>query len=395
MVTRSHYGGGSLRRRGDRRWELRVCTGRDPLKGTYRYVSRTVTGNRKEAEGALAALVTELNAGVGAVGGTNVTVVELVEQWLDLKRETLSVTTWEGYAGKARFRLVPALGKVSVRKLTVRDIDAFYRALVREEKLAASTIRQIHNVLTGSLDQAVRWGWRRDNPARLATLPSIRQADVRPPAPADVVAAIERADHELATFVRVAAVVGGRRGEVGALRWSNVDLVNGDLSITKALVETRDRRIFEKDTKTHQARRIALDPATVEALRAWRAELEHRAKACGVTLGSDGFVFSPVPDGSTPWRPFHWTSAWRRLRDRIGIDPAVRLHDLRHFAATQLLDAGVPVKTVSGRLGHARPATTLNVYAHFIPSTDRVAAELMGKLLAPGRDEDGPDLSSR
>lgn len=395
MVTRSHYGGGSLRRRGDRRWELRVCTGRDPLKGTYRYVSRTVTGNRKEAEGALAALVTELNAGVGAVGGTNVTVAELVEQWLDLKRETLSVTTWEGYAGKARFRLVPALGKVSVRKLTVRDIDAFYRALVREEKLAASTIRQIHNVLTGSLDQAVRWGWRRDNPARLATLPSIRQADVRPPAPADVVAAIERADHELATFVRVAAVVGGRRGEVGALRWSNVDLVNGDLSITKALVETRDRRIFEKDTKTHQARRIALDPATVEALRAWRAELEHRAKACGVTLGSDGFVFSPVPDGSTPWRPFHWTSAWRRLRDRIGIDPAVRLHDLRHFAATQLLDAGVPVKTVSGRLGHARPATTLNVYAHFIPSTAGVAAELMGKLLAPGRDEDGPDRSSR
>jgi integrase len=102
-----------------------------------------------------------------------------------------------------------------------------------------------------------------------------------------------------------------------------------------------------------------------------------------VTARSDGFVFSPELDGSKPWRPYHWTSAWSRLRDRIGIDPAVRLHDLRHFTATRLLDAGVPVKTVSGRLGHARPATTLNVYAHFIPATDRVAADLIGGLLAP------------
>lgn len=394
MVTRSHYGGGSLRRRGDRRWELRVCTGRDPVKGTYRYVSRTVSGTRKEAEGSLAALVTELSQGSGAHAATTATVAELIEEWLDLKRETLSVTTWEGYAGKARFRLIPALGKIAVRKLTVRDIDGLYRALVRDEKLAASTIRQIHNVLVGSLDQAVRWGWRRDNPARLATLPSVRQTDVRPPAPLDVIAAIESADQELAMFVRIAAVVGGRRGEVGAVRWSNVDLAAGDLTISKALVETADRRIFEKDTKTHQARRVALDAATVEALRLWREELERRAELCGTTLASDGFVFSPAADGSAPWRPYHWTSAWRRLRDRIGIDPAVRLHDLRHFTATRLLDAGVPVKTVSSRLGHARPATTLNVYAHFIPATDRVAADLMGKLLLRPEGGDTP-LSSR
>jgi integrase len=279
MATRAGYGGGSLRRRGDRKWELRVSTGRDPVKGRYRYVSRTVRGTRKEAEAALAALVTLINTGAGGHTGTDASVGELVEQWLDLKRDALSVTTWEGYAGKAHFRLIPALGKVSVRKLTVRDIDAFYRALARDEQLAASTIRQIHNVLTGSLDQAVRWGWRSDNPARLATLPSVRQADIRPPAPADVMAAIERADEELALFVRLSAVLGGRRGEVGALRWTNVDLAAGDLSISKALVESRDRSIYEKDTKTHQARRIALDAATVEALRAWRSEVEARAKA--------------------------------------------------------------------------------------------------------------------
>jgi integrase len=291
--------------------------------------------------------------------------------------------------------LIPALGKLSVRKLTVRDIDASYRALARDEALAASTIRQIHNVLSGALDQAVRWGWRSDNPARLATLPSVRQRDVRPPAPTDVMAAIERADQELALFVRLSAVIGGRRGEVGALRWTDIDLATGELSITKALVETRDRTIHEKDTKTHQARRVALDAATVDALRAWRSEVEARAKPFGVAPRSDGFVFSPELDGSRPWRPYHWTSAWRRLRDRIGIDPGVRLHDLRHFTATRLLDAGVPVKTVSDRLGHARPATTLNVYAHFIPATDRVAADVIGGLLTPNSPGDDPELTSR
>jgi integrase len=394
MVTRRRYGGGSIRRTGDRRWELRVSTGRDPVKGRYRYVSRTVTGTRKEAEAALAALVIEVHRGSGGHTGTDVTVGELVEQWLDLRRDRLSLTTWEGYVGKARFRLIPALGRLSVRKLTVRDIDAFYRALARDEKLAASTIRQIHNVLTGSLDQAVRWGWRTDNPARLATLPLVRQADIRPPAPADVMAAIERADQELAMFVRLSAVVGGRRGEVGALRWSNVNLSTGELSITKALVESRDRSIYEKDTKTHQARRIALDPATVDALQAWRAEVEARATPFGVKVRADGFVFSPELDGSKPWRPYHWTSAWRRLRDRVGIDPTVRLHDLRHFTATRLLDAGVPVKTVSGRLGHARPATTLNVYAHFIPAADRVAADLMGELLTPSPESEPAGASA-
>lgn len=363
-----------------------MSVGRDPVTKRYRYVSRSFSGTKKDAEAALAALLGEVNAS-GAHKGSDATVGELVEQWLDLKRETLSVTTWEGYAGKARFRLIPALGTILVRKLTVRDIDTFYRVLGREHDLAASTVRQIHNVLSGSLDQAVRWGWRTDNPARWATLPPQRQAEVRPPAPSDVLAAIEAADPEFATFVRVAAAVGSRRGEVAALRWSAVDLDAGELKIVSGLVETADGRILEKDTKTHQARRVTLDEGTVEALRAWHGAVQKRAADCGTHLVADGFVFSAEVDGSRPWRPYRWTSAWRRLRDKAGLEGSVRLHDLRHFAATRLLDAGVPVKTVSGRLGHARPATTLNVYAHFVPATDRTAAEVMGRILAPRPDE--------
>ena len=178
--------------------------------------------------------------------------------------------------------------------------------------------------------------------------------------------------------------MGGRRGEVGALRWTNVDFEAAELSLVVALVERRDGSILEKDTKTHQSRRPAVDEGTLSALRAWQREVERRAALGEVCVRSDGFVFSPTADGSEPWRPYHWTAAWRRLRVKAGLGSELWLHDFRHFTATRLLDAGVPVKTVSGRLGHARPSTTLNVYAHFIPASDRLAANAMGALLDAG-----------
>ncbi|MFN0026848.1 MAG: tyrosine-type recombinase/integrase [Acidimicrobiales bacterium] len=383
MAHKSRYGAGSIRKRDEGRWELRVLAGRDPVSGKHRYVSRSVRGTKREAEAVMAALLVEVSQG-GGRQGTDATMGHLIEQWLDLRKDSLSVTTYEGYVGKVRFRILPALGDVAVRKLTVRDIDAFYRAMSRDAGLAPSTVKQMHNVLVGSLDQAVRWQWRPDNPARQATLPQARPSDVRPPSPADVLSAIAAADLEFATFVRVSASVGGRRGEVSALRWSNIDLNAGEVVISKALVErSADRAILEKDTKSHQNRRVALDAGTVDALRSWRASMERRAEIGLVTLTPTAYVFSPSLDGTLPWRPFHWTAAWRRLRAKTGIDEKVRLHDLRHFTATFLLDAGVPVKTVSTRLGHARPATTLNVYAQFVPVSDRLAADAMAGILSP------------
>jgi integrase len=294
------------------------------VTGRYRYVSRSVVGTKKAAEAALAALLTEVNSGAGGHKGADATIGQLVEQWLDLRRESLSVTTWEAYCGKARHRLIPALGEIPVRKLTVRDIDAFYRSLRRNHDLAASTVRQINNILSGSLDQAVRWGWRTDNPARIATLPPQRQGEVRPPTPSEVLDAIEAADDEFATFLRVAAAVGSRRGEVSALRWSAVDLDRGEVKIVRAIVEDADGVLHEKDTKTHQARRVALDAGTVDALRHWHDVLADRASACGVKLPANGYVFSPDPDGARPWRPYRWTSYWRRVREKAGICGTLR-----------------------------------------------------------------------
>jgi hypothetical protein len=92
------------------RLELGVSAGRDPLTLQYRYVSRSSAGTKKDAKAALAALLTEVNSGAGGHKGSDATVKDLIEQWLDLRKERLSVTTWEAYAAKARFRLFPVLG---------------------------------------------------------------------------------------------------------------------------------------------------------------------------------------------------------------------------------------------------------------------------------------------
>ena len=101
-------------------------------------------------------------------------------------------------------------------------------------------------------------------------------------------------------------------------------------------------------------------------------------------------MFSFDPDGTRPWRPDVVTHRFARLREQVGL-PTVRLHDLRHYVATRLLAGGVAVSTVAGRLGHARTSTTLNVYGHFVPSSDQAAADFLATLLAPpGGPEPAP-----
>lgn len=117
-----------------------------------------------------------------------------------------------------------------------------------------------------------------------------------------------------------------------------------------------------------------------------RREAERRAAQADAQLTEAAYIFSPQPDGLMPWTPGSITKRFQSIRDVLGYH-SVRLHDLRHFTATRLLAAGVPVRTVSGRLGHANPSTTLTVYAHFVEASDQLAASVMGGILSAPHTE--------
>jgi integrase len=281
--------------------------------------------------------------------------------------------------------LLPRFGDIALDRLHPAEIDAFYAALRRPSQgggLTPATVRRIHGVLRAALAQGVKWGWLSANPADRATPPRVAAPDIQPPGADDlrrVLALVDGEDSALCTFLRLAIVTGARRSQLLGLQWRDVDLAGRSLLFQRGVVDGPDG-VAIKSTKSGRAYRVVLDDDTIAVLSGRRQMADRVARDAGATIAADGFIFSADVDGRRPWRPDYVSHRWSKLRSRAGL-PAVRLHDLRHFAATALLGAGIPVNVVSGRLGHARSATTLNVYAHFTESGDRAAAETLARIL--------------
>lgn len=373
---------GSLRQKTKGVWEVRFDGGRDPLTGRRRQISRSVRGSRRDAQQVMNALVAEADAG-GFIG-TSTTFEQLCIQWLALAENDLSPTTLRRYKNLLSKRILPALGSRRVNSIRTVDLDRLYLGLSNDVGLAPATVRQAHAVIRRAFRQAVRWGWIATNPATNATPPRLVRADLSPPNVDQVGKLLQQAstdDPDLGRFLHVAASTGARRGEICALRWRNLDAKLKTLTIERSIIEIPGG-ITEKDTKNHANRRMALDPGTLSVLEEQRRDALKRAAQSSAKLTDESFIFSREPDGLIPWIPGNVTKRFQSLRRALGYD-SMRLHDLRHFTATRLMAAGVPVRTVSGRLGHANPSTTLSVYSHFVAASDQVAASVMGDLLSP------------
>jgi integrase len=390
MVWLADIGGsvrGHLEQRGKNTWRAKVYLGRDDATGRKRYLTRTIRGTKRQADEVLTQMLVE--GGLGSQVVTRATLKDLSARWLLLAQPTLSPTTYAEYERLLTRLILPALGAVKLRSLRTAQIDNFYSEIHARggrdaRPLSAMSVHHVHALLRRILNQGVRWGWLSTNPAVYATPPRPRRREITPPDPADVLRLLveaDRRDPDLGVLLRLAAVTGARRGELCGLRVSDVDLLTGTLTIARSVAGRRRDELAVKDTKTRSGRRIALDQETVRRLAVHLDHCEARAIAIGTPLPPTAFLFADLPDGSTPSRPSRVTERFIRLRDQLGLRH-VRLHDLRHAAATQMLAAGVPVRTVAGRLGHAQPSTTLNVYAAWLTQGDQEAARTMGEIFA-------------
>ncbi|MGH2961119.1 MAG: tyrosine-type recombinase/integrase [Solirubrobacterales bacterium] len=378
---------GHVVRRG-KGWRVHVYLGVDAATGKQRYLTRTIRGTKREAEVVRAELVAQ--AARGRFGDTAPgTLADVLERWLEQIGPDISPATAAAYRVYLRKWILPRLGSERVDRLRAADLDRFYASL--REHLSPASVRKIHTILRAGLGQAVRWQMIPENPAVHASPPRARRPPIQAPTPEQVarlLAAAQAEDPEFGLYLRLAAVTGARRGELCALRWSDFDLDTGEVVVARSLV-LGGGRLSEKPTKSDRVRRLALDQGTLAALGMQRELVDERAEACGVSLAADAYVFARDPEGREPWRPDSGaTGRFMRLRDQLGL-PRVRLHDLRHYVATHLLEGGVPVRSVSERLGHANATTTLGIYAHALPATDRRSAELLGDLLEPNPQRRG------
>jgi integrase len=309
---------------------------------------------------------------------------DLLEAWFAIASTTWAPTTIRQTRSVLDRYLHPHLGTGTVGDLTAAEIDRIYALLRRRggmqgQPLAAGTLARVHVVLRAALAQAQRWGWIWDNPAERAHRIVTPSPELSPPTPEEPRILLKYL-HEhypaLHTFVTLAAFTGARRAQPLGLRWRNVDLEAGRVSFTAGWVEGPNGPVLTA-TKTKRRHVVDLDAASLDVLAAHT----HRCHASNVGgLNIDGFVFSDDPAGHSAWKPNRVTKAFLRARRGAGLRE-FRLHDLRHFMATQMLDAGVTLPVVPRRLDHRRGSTTLDRYAHAVPGRDAEAAETLRRIV--------------
>ena len=345
-------------------WEVRVFTGRDAA-GRPTQVSRTVRGTKKDAQRVAAELTLKPSNAAGR------TVTQLLDAWLELNESGWAPATFRDQRSRAELIKVDPLAKIPLARLTVADVDRWHTRL-RRGGLGDAGIRNRHHVLRAALSQAVRWGWVTTNVASAARLvqrkrpprESMSGAEVRA-----VLSAAVKVGPGAGLALRVAAVTGARRSELAALRWDDLDgdRLRIDSSVAVLRRPSGEPELVDDATKTANRRTVTLDEITVAMWEAYRSSFADPGEW---VFG----LFEPANPDRIGW----W---WRRARDLAEIDRSWRLHDLRHWSATEAIGSGHDVRTVAGRLGHANPAMTLRVYAHVLERAEQeVAASLASAL---------------
>jgi len=381
---------GHIETRPSGRFRVKVYAGDDPLTGKQNYLTKT-TDTYREAEIELTKLLGQVDENKHP--RTAVTVSQVVAQWLEVAE--LADTTRQRYEGLVRLYIEPTLGSHMAAKLDAELLERLYSRMRRCNRLcakpardhvckplSASTVRQTHFVLRAALDRAVRWNYLGVNVAAMAAPPAFERSDPDPPSAEEIAALLNDAwrDPAWGLFLWLTMITGCRRGEMCALRWSDVDLTRRVVSVSRSYSQIVGSS-REKATKSNQKRRLALDEHTVSLLRDYRTECQATCAELGVLLAPSAFVFSNSPDSSTALLPSTVTQRYRRVALRAGLR-STRLHALRHYSATELLTAGVDLRTVAGRLGHGSGGgTTLRFYAAWVEAADQGAADAMATIM--------------
>jgi integrase len=340
---------------------------------------------KREAQDALHQVVGKLRAGEFVEPSKLNLARFLEEMWLPAMANKLRPATLESYSRNIRVHVLPELGDVSLQALTPLDLDRLYARLLASghragRGLSPRTVRYVHTILHAALDYAARKSLVTRNVAKLADPP--KAATPREPhvwSPGELRAFLESVETDrLHPLWLTLAMTGMRRGEALGLAWTDIDLELGRLSVRRTLVQAGYRTTWSTPKTDRGRRTITLDQLTRTALREHRARQATERLTLGHAYEDQGLVF--CREDGKPLHPERLTKLFEARARRAGL-PKIRLHDLRHGWASHAVAAGVDVRTVSGRLGHADAGFTMRVYAHQIQEAEERAAKTVAELL--------------
>ncbi|HXB79656.1 MAG TPA: tyrosine-type recombinase/integrase [Bradyrhizobium sp.] len=379
---------GHIQQRGKNSWRLKFDAGRDEKTGRRKTQFHTFRGTKRQAQVKLAELIASV-AQDKYVEPSKITVgdfvTDRVDQWE--ARGDITARTAARYRELIENQIVPHIGVKHLQKLRTLDIEEWHAALRNGGRadgkggLAPRTIGHAHRVLDKAFREAVKNELVVKNVVVNQSAPKVA-SDEEMVIVRDIPAFIEALrGHRLYVPAMIGLFTGMRIGEVLALNWSRLDLNRKVIEVRSALEQTKAHGIRIKAPKTKAGRRdITLPDVLVTALREFRTkQMELWFKLGGGRIPNDALLFANV-DGSLPSQKAY-SKAWSEFAAKIDM-PDLTFHCLRHSHASQLIDAGVDIVTISKRLGHASPTVTLEVYAHMFKNDDSKAAAAINAALS-------------
>lgn len=350
-----------IQKRADGRYRAQVKHG-----GRQRWTP--IVKTKAEARRLAAEIVVELGGG-GRHREGRTTVGDMLDVHLDKAAKDWS-PTYHHDACRVVENLPARFTDRPVRDVTSGVLLALYDQL-EAEGWTPWRIKRAHTVLSTAFQMAIPYGWATTNPCRDVAPPTPAKADINPPTDEQVRAILAAAGGLDLLAFRLNSTLGIRRGDLVGLQWSDVDFDRGEILIARSLAYTPGRiHVMPTKAGPRSHRRLALDLPLAAMLRRWKTEQGEMALANG--LPGPLWIMSSDA-GVTPWRPDRPSRVFRKLAARCGA-AGIRLHDLRHYFATSMLNDGVSVHDVAGMLGNT-PAVVESTYRHWLPGRGREAVE--------------------
>jgi integrase len=369
-------GEGSIHRRKNGGWcaQYEVYTAKGPKR-------KSIYGKtRQDVAAKLAKAISDRDGGM-VFDAENLRLGEYLDLWLrDSVKDTVRLTTYQGYERIARLHIKPVLGRVKLQSLTPVHARSLYRERL-EAGLAPRMVQLVHTTLHKALKQAIHDGLIPRNVTEMVKAPQVKRKEFTPLSVEESKKLFEAAKGDrFETLYTLAVSTGMRQGELLGLKWEDVDLDRGTVQIRRTL-STANGEGFEFGVpKTAKSRRsIKLPTIALTSLKRHRkSQLEERMSLPG-SYSDNGLVF-PSRTGAPVYRQDLITRSFKPILKRAGL-PNIRFHDLRHTCATLLLSQGVHAKYVQELLGHATISITLDTYSHVLPGMGDAASGAIDEAL--------------
>jgi integrase len=369
MRKKRSHGEGTL-------YQLRTGKWRGLVTANGKRLSKT-SEDKREVKAWLRKTISQVEAGL-TYNSARVSAPDYLTQWLSGIKHTVRPTTYDHYELLITKHLIPQLGRILIKDLNADRIQFIYDELIKSG-VGIPTVLKVHQVLHTALERAVKTGILYQNPAHYVSRPKETHREMKFWTESEANRFLLAArDNRLYCLFLLALTSGARQSELLGLQWQDLEWSRGILHIQRQL--SRDGEMFSPLKTKNSKRSIELGPGSVVGLQEHYKNQVLERKIAGSSWQEHDLLFT-TKNGAAMHQKNLLVNYYFPLIRAANV-PAIRFHDMRHTAATIMLSHGIPPVIVAGMLGHSIPVL-LNTYAHFIPTMQDQAAQLMDDILTP------------